>query len=97
MALSIKELIDKHPPPWHVRMSGEVIQSKTGVWVCEAGACATHIVELANLLGERNSALDEVVQALLSEKPFAFDPATNFAHQIDGGEPERAIKYKPSE
>lgn len=37
----------------------------------------------------------EIVNCLLSGKPFVFDPATNFCHADDGGAPEHGIKYVP--
>lgn len=39
----------------------------------------------------------EVVDALLAEKPFVFDPATNFAHADDGGAPEHGVLWAPVE
>lgn len=61
MALSIKELIEKYPPPWHVRMCGEIIQSNTGVWVCEANGAATSIVEMANSYQKLKDVLKDIV------------------------------------
>ncbi|MEZ2132523.1 MULTISPECIES: hypothetical protein [unclassified Sinorhizobium] len=39
----------------------------------------------------------EIVNALLANEPFVFDPATNFIHADDGGAPEHGIKYVPAE
>ncbi|CCM66756.1 hypothetical protein [Sinorhizobium meliloti] len=38
----------------------------------------------------------EIIDALLSNKPFVFDPATHFVHADDGGAPEHGIKYVPA-
>ncbi|QWW74122.1 hypothetical protein [Agrobacterium pusense] len=38
----------------------------------------------------------EIIECLLSGKPFVFDPATNFCHADDGGAPEHGIKYVPA-
>lgn len=38
----------------------------------------------------------EIIEALLANKPFVFDPATNFVHADDGGAPEFGIKYVPA-
>jgi len=38
----------------------------------------------------------EVVDCLLTGKPFVFDPATHFCHADDGGAPECGIKYVPA-
>ncbi|MEZ2132732.1 MULTISPECIES: hypothetical protein [unclassified Sinorhizobium] len=39
----------------------------------------------------------EIINALLANEPFVFDPATNFIHADDGGAPEHGIKYVPAE
>lgn len=38
----------------------------------------------------------EIIEALLANEPFVFDPATNFMHADDGGAPEHGIKYVPA-
>lgn len=38
----------------------------------------------------------EIIECLLSGKPFVFDPSTNFCHRDDGGAPEHGIKYVPA-
>lgn len=51
----------------------------------------------ASLSPAATSRSDEVIGALLAEKPFVFDPATNFAHADDGGAPEHGTLWAPVE
>ncbi len=69
---------------------------------CDECSETLQVVPADEIASQMNAALSaqvqdesEIVDCLLSGKPFVFDPATNFCHADDGGAPEHGIKYVP--
>lgn len=61
------------------------------------GFGAANIVDVAErALSAQVQDESEIIECLLSGKPFVFDPATNFCHADDGGAPDPGIKYVPA-
>lgn len=104
LAARLRNVPCRHIDGWDIDRLLELAFSEPSR-VCEVcgGDCSAanppplHCPERDGRVSSSSDGSDEVVAALLAEKPFVFDPATNFAHADDGGAPEHGILWAPVE